>query len=438
VRGLRLGFMKIAQITPGAGDTFYCENCLRDIALVTAMRNLGQDCLMIPMYLPLQLDTGQPARKSPIFFGGLNVYLQQKLDFFQKTPRWLDRLFDQPGLLRWIGRRATATRARDLAETTISMLQARQGRQEKELNRLLEWLVQDDNKPDAVSLSNILLIGLAKPVKEKLGVPVFCLLQDEDEFLDSLKPTYTQQAWQIVSQQSKFVDKFIAVSNYFADVMLKRLDCDVSRFEVVRMGILLDGYKPRQTGPEIPTIGFLSRMCPDKGLDTLVEAFIKLKKNPALKNTRLRISGGKRADDEAFINVIRHRLVTAGFIDDVDFLPDFGRAARLEFLQSLSILSVPEKKPIAYGLYVLESMAASVPVVEPAIGVFPELLELTGGGLLYEPNNADALAAAIQTLLLNSNYAQQLGNQGRGAVVEKFGIEQTAQAIMRIYQRFVK
>ena len=98
--------MKIVQITPGSGDNFYCENCLRDDALIKAMYKLGQDVILLPMYLPLQVDEKEIPRKAPLFFGGINVYLQQKLSFFQKTPRWLDSFFDKPGLLKWASRKA--------------------------------------------------------------------------------------------------------------------------------------------------------------------------------------------------------------------------------------------------------------------------------------------------------------------------------------------
>ena len=430
--------MKIVQITPGSGDNFYCENCLRDAALIKAMHKLKQDVILLPMYLPLQIDEKDIPRKAPLFFGGINVYLQQKLSFFQKTPRWLDSFFDKPGLLKWASRKAGMTSAKDLAETTISMLRGRQGRQIKELNRLVEWLALDDNKPDIVTLSNILLIGLAKPIKEKLGVPVLCLLQDEDGFLDGLTTPYTQQAWEIVAEQTGHVDAFISVSQYYAQLMQQKLGIDAERHHVVRMGISLDGYIHRDVGPELPTIGYLSRMCPDKGLDTLVDAFIRIKKNDKLKKAKLRIAGGKTSADEPFLSEIRQKLDSHGISDDVEFLPSFDHLAKYEFLHSLSVLSVPEKKPVAYGLYVLEALAAGVPVVEPEIGVFHELIEITGGGVLYKDNNAAALASAIEPLLLDPDYAHKLGKKGRDAIIEKFDVEQTALEMIKIFERIVR
>ena len=426
--------MKIVQITPGSGDNFYCENCLRDAALVKAMRNLGHDVLMVPLYLPLQTDKSEPVSNTPIFFGGINVYLQQKLALFRRTPRWIDRLFDWPAFLHWIGRKAEMTNAKDLAETTISMLRGEEGRQIKELDRLVEWLSIQENKPDIVCLSNILLAGLARGIKKKLAVPVVCLLQDEDGFLDGLSSPYKEQAWRILVERAGDIDVFISVSRYYANVMQKRLQLQTERLHVVYMGISPDGYELQKREPEVPTIGYLSRMCIDKGLDILVDAFIILKSNEKLQNLKMRIAGGKTGSDKEFINNISKKLTSCGLINDVEFLPDFDQDAKLTFLQSISVLSVPEKNPVAYGLYVLEALAAGVPVVEPAIGVFPEILEITGGGELFESNNASALAAALEPILLDPDYAKKLGKQGRSMIYEKFNVEKTAKEMIHIYE----
>ncbi|MHC4440025.1 MAG: glycosyltransferase [Planctomycetota bacterium] len=308
--------MKIIQIRPSAGDSFYCENCMRDAALARAFIKLGHEGLSVPLYLPLPGEQSSTEDVSPIFFGGLNVYLQQKTGFFRKTPRWLDSLLDSPKLLRWIGRKAGMTSARVLGQTTISMLRGEEGRQTKELQRLIEWLDTQENRPDIICLSNILLIGLARSIKQKLDVPVVCLLQDEDGFLDGLVPPYSEQAWQIISERTNDIDAFIGVSRYYTDTMQQRLQLSPDRIHVLYTGISLEGYESHCLRPEVPAIGFLSRMCPDKGLDTLVDAFLKLKKNEKTKNAKLRIAGGKRSDDEAFLNKIRQNLRSHGVIDE--------------------------------------------------------------------------------------------------------------------------
>ncbi len=427
--------MKIVQICPGSGDNFYCENCLRDAALVKAMRRLGHDVLMVPLYLPLQTDKIEPLSNAPLFFGGINVYLQQKFALFRKTPRWIDRWFDSRGLLEWAGRKAGMTSARDLGEATLSMLQGEHGRQVKELDRFVDWLQTEPEQPDIVCLSNILLAGLARRIRDRLGVPIVCLLQDEDGFLDGLASPYAQQAWETVRERAGDVAAFLAVSEYYADAMAARLNAGRERMHVVRMGIDLDEYAPADTGPSAPTIGFLSRMCRDRGLDTLVDAFVLLRKNSKLRSAKLRISGGRNAGDEPFIEALRGKLATAGVLDDVEFLPAFDPAAKLEFLRSLSVLSVPEPKPVAYGLYVLEALAMGVPVIEPAIGCFPETIEATGGGVLYEPNTAERLAEVLEPLLLDPQAAQRLGAEGRAGVAKAFDIERTATETVRIYEQ---
>jgi len=430
--------MKIVQISPGSGDNFYCENCLRDAALVKAMRREGHDVLMVPLYLPLQADKIEQVSNAPIFFGGVNVFLQQKLALFRKTPRWIDKLFDSRRLLEWAGRKVGMTSARDLGETTISMLEGEHGRQVKELDRLVDWLLETGHDADVVCLSNILLGGLARRIKDRLKVPIVCLLQDEDGFLDSLASPYAEQAWEIVRRRTRDVDGFIAVSTYFARTMQERLGVDGSLIHVVHMGIDFDAYTPASSAPAVPTIGFLSRMCPDRGLDTLVDAFILLKKNEGLQSAKLRVSGGRSLADEPFLNGLQRKLAAAGVLDDVEFLDAFDGAAKMDFLRSLSVLSVPEKDPVAYGLYVLEALAMGVPVVEPAIGCFPETLEMTGGGLLYEPNTAEKLAEVMAPLLLDPKATRRLGAAGRDGLAKAFRIEHTVAHTVRVCEQIAQ
>jgi glycosyltransferase involved in cell wall biosynthesis len=423
--------MKIAQLTPGSGDNFYCENCLRDAALVRAMRELGHDVLLLPMYLPLQAERDGQLSSSEVFFGGVNVYLQQKLSLFRKTPRWLDRIFDSQWLLRLVSKKAGMTSAKELGETTLSMLRGENGKQVKELERLVDWLTQEENKVDIVILSNVLLAGLAKQIKNKLGIPVVCLLQDEDGFLDGLGP-YSERCWSELKERANDIDLFISVSKYYADVMCSRLGISKEKVNVVYTGISLEGFEEKKTMPERPTIGYLSRMCPQRGLDVLVEAFILLKNKDIFKDVRLSIAGGQIGSDKKFVEKLQRRLGNCGVSDDVDFLDDFERKARLSFLRRLSVLCVPEKKPVAYGLYVLEALAAGVPAVEPAIGVFNELADQTGAVCLYEQNDAQQVAAALEKVLSDKEYARQLGQNGKHAVFEIFDIKISAKRLAEV------
>ena len=160
--------MKIVHIVPGSGGTFYCENCMRDNALVKALRRMGHDVVMVPLYLPMFADDPELSEDVPVFFGGINVYLQQKLALFRKTPRWLDRLADARWILELAARKAGTTRAAGLGDMTLSMLRGADGNQAKELDRLIKWLAENE-RPDIVHLSNALLIGLARRIRAVCG-----------------------------------------------------------------------------------------------------------------------------------------------------------------------------------------------------------------------------------------------------------------------------
>ena len=225
--------MKIAQILPGVGNTSTCVNCLRDAALLREFRKLGHEVQVVPLYLPFRPEGKNPAGQAPIFLGGINVYLQQKSAFFRKTPRWFDRIFDNQKLLEWSSRKFQMTNAQFLGQTTISILKGREGYQVKEFDRLIYWLNKKENKPDVVYLSNVLLAGLVKPIKQIISVPVVCLLQDEDKFLDELAPPYNQQGWSILTECIHEIDAFIATDDDYANVMKQRLKIQQDKMHVV-------------------------------------------------------------------------------------------------------------------------------------------------------------------------------------------------------------
>lgn len=424
--------MRIAQLTPGAGGGFYCENCLRDGALVRAMGKIGHNVVLVPMYLPTGIESTTGVGKERVFYGGINVYLQQKFGFFRHTPRWLDGLFDSQRLLQWAASKVGMTSSADLADTTISMLNGEEGRQVKELERLVEWLGLPDNRPDVVVLSNVMLIGMARFIKRRLGAKVVCLLQDEADFIDGLGDAGSARAWELIGRRCCDVDCFVSVSEYYAKVMRGRLGLETGRVRVLYTGIDLDGYAGVLPWQGDPAIGFLSQMCDVKGLDILVDAFFQLRSKEGLEGLRLCVAGGQSGADEGFISGLKSKLEAVGLLGAVDFLPEFDKASKLEFFGSISVLCVPEKNPPAYGLYVLEAGAAAVPVVQPDIGVFAELIAITGGGRVYLPNTAEGLVAAVEPFLRDKKMAREVGDVGRRNVFKKFDIDRSAAELAAI------
>ena len=183
--------MKIVHLVAGAGG-MYCGSCLYGNTLAAAMQRLGEDAILTPMYTPIRTDEKNVSIHH-IAFGGINVYLQEHFALFRHTPWFLDRLFDSPELLRWATRRSASVRPEHLGAITVSMLEGEEGRQRKEVQKLVRWLDRDV-RPDLVHLNNVMLIGSAREIQRKLGVPVVCTLSGEDIFLEKLAEPYYSSA----------------------------------------------------------------------------------------------------------------------------------------------------------------------------------------------------------------------------------------------------
>ncbi|MST94871.1 MAG: glycosyltransferase family 1 protein [Pedosphaera sp.] len=414
----------------------YCGNCFRDNALVAALRALGHPTLMIPLYLPLTLDEVDQSAGTPTFFSGVNVYLQQKSAFFRNAPDWLHRFLASPAVLKWAAGRAARTRAADVGELMLSMLRGEEGYQARELEELIAWL-KTQPPPGVICLSNALLVGLARRLKAGLCAPVVCMLQGEDSFLDGMTEPHRTRAWQTLAERARDVDLFIAPSHYFGDLMRGRLGLPAEKVQVVYNGINLEGYGEIQNSKfkiqNPPTLGFFARMCPEKGLDLLVAAYLELRKRSRVPGLQLKIGGGCGPGDEAFVEAQRARLREAGVLDDVMFHPNLSHADKVKFLESLDVFCTPALYGEAFGLYVIEALAAGVPVVQPRVASFPELIAATGGGVIAEPT-ARGLADALESLLLEPARARALGEAGRKAVLQDFSVAGMARDIVQALQ----
>ncbi len=424
--------MRILHLTPGTGN-FYCGSCLRDNTLVLALRKLGHDAVMVPLYLPHVTEGPGAAPGAPVRMGGVNIYLQEKFAFFRRAPRWLGRMLDAPFLLRLAARRAGMTAARDLGAETVSVLAGEEGRHARELEKLIDWM-KGLRPPDAVLLSNSMLAGTARRIRGALGVPVISSLQGEDAFLDALPDPHRQRAWETLRARARDVAAFIAPSRFYAERMADRLGVDRERVHVIMHGIDVEGYEPAQVPPSPPVIAFLSRMHETKGLAELVNAFVLLKRRDRIKGLRLCVIGSRVRSDDAYMREVCRPLIEHGLHEEVRFHPNVSRGQKQALLRSCSLLSVPALEE-SFGLYVPEALASGLPVVLPARGAFPELIEATGGGILFDPDDGQALARSIEDRLADPDRARAIGARGRAAVLESFTAERMAREVAELCRR---
>ena len=381
--------LNISVLAAGAGG-MYCGSCMRDNALGQVLRRMGHSVTLIPLYTPLRSEQND-ASNSEIFYGGVNVYLQHASRLFRHTPRVFDWIFDRPWLLNTAGKLGAQTAPEKLAGLTLTIIEGEDGGAKKELDRLIAFL-RDHVKPEIICLPNLMFVGMAGAFREQLGVPVVCEMTGEDIFLDAMKEPNRSRIQKVIRSRAVDVTRFVATSDYYAGRMAAYLDIPRGQIDVVYTGISNDYFSPiaHRTDIAAPTIGYLARICPEKGLGRLVDAIEVLHQMPGMADVCVKVAGYLGGKDEKWFKALRKRVNSLGLDSVFEFLGEVDLPAKLAMLDSIDVFTVPTAYPEAKGIYILEAMARGIPVVQPAHGSFPELLDQTGGGLLVPPGDAKA------------------------------------------------
>ena len=212
--------------------------------------------------------------------------------------------------------------------------------------------------------------------------------------------------------------------------MAERAEIPAAKLEHINNGINLAGFEPSALPDDPPVLGYFARMCPEKGLDTLIDTFIRLKQTGPVPGLKLAVGGGCQPSDKTFVEKQKARLRDAGLLGDASFRPNLDRDAKLAFYRGLTVLSVPALYGEAFGLYVVEALASGVPVVAPADASFPELIEQNQAGTLCAKGDPQALADAIGQLLLDRERLDKCAAAGRQAAEHTFNIENMAEAFV--------
>jgi len=424
--------MRILQITAGAAG-MYCGSCLMDNALAAELRARGEDVLLLPVYTPTRTDEANVS-DSHVFFGGISVYLEQNVPLFRKTPTFLDRLWDAVPVIRAATSRGISVCPEALGELTISTLKGEEGNQAKEFKKLLGYL---DHLPsfDLALVPNTLLISLAPALRRELKRPVICTLQGEDLFLEGLTEEHRKEAKALIRRHADAVDGFVATSDYYADFMATYLGLDRAKIHTVPIGINMDGHSPKSNTGEGPfTIGYLARVAPEKGLHVLAEAYRILRQDRGLTNARLEAAGYLLPEHRPYLEQIEGRLREWGLDGEFRYHGTLDREDKISFLKTLDVMSAPSPYAEPKGLYVLEALANGVPCVQPRHGAFPEVLDRTGGGVLFEPNDPGDLADRLLELASDREATRALGRRGAEGVRQHHSIARMATRALEVYE----
>ena len=423
--------MKMVYIVPGTGQAFYCENCFRDYSLVSGLRAAGHEVTVVPLYLPVNQEGGASEGIGPLFFGAVRLYLEEKIPPLKRLPETFLRSLNAPPLLAFAASRAGSTRASGNEKLTLTMLDGENGNQAPEFERLADWIVKEV-RPDAVIISNILLLGIASSIRVRSNISILCFAQDEDTWVNASATGYRDAIWAAIARHEESINRFLSLSKWYVNRVAPFVKIAPERFAVVPFGVNPDQYVASGHDNDLPVIGFLSRLNRANGFQMLVEAYRCLSKRENNGSVAgLSFCGGSTADDR--IEIARCLKSAEGF-GPLTVEKKFEHPDRARFLSSLAVLSVPGPEPIAFGTFIVEALAAGVPVVQPDFGGFSEIGEMTDSVIGYRPFTAESLADALASLCRDRARRKKLGKQGRDLVRSHFNYTNMAGRVIGVIE----
>ena len=419
-----------------------CGSCIRDNALARSLAGRGHDVHLVPLYQRSRTDEASVS-EARVRFGGISVFLQHAAPLFGALPG-LDRVLDSPALLGLVERFSSSTDPTRLGPLTVTTLEGVRGPARRAVEALAESV--RDAGPDVVVLPNSLLLGLAAPLAAATGAPVVVTFSGEDLFLSRLPSSDRERALGLMRDAAGAADHFVGVTEHHARGMADMLGIPEDRVSFVRLGVDPDGYPAApKDGPAVGageearpvTIGFFSRIAPEKGLDRLARAVLQLAAQPEAPPLRVRAAGWMSRGGGGYLEEVR-RLFAADDSDvSFEYLGERDHAGKIAFLREADVIGVPATFPEPKGIPAIEAMMAGTPVVVPQQGAYPALLDRTEGGVLAQSSEPADFAAALSQLVLHPERRRSVGARGFQRVREEHSVDRMAEDAEAAFARVI-
>jgi glycosyltransferase involved in cell wall biosynthesis len=204
---------------------------------------------------------------------------------------------------------------------------------------------------------------------------------------------------------------------------------------IISYGVDPEAFHPstviRERSSKGPTIGFVGRMLPGKGLNVLAEALDKL----SAEAWQLLVvgDGSERVEFE-------QRLATSGLLGRAHFTGAIRFDLVPEYFKKLDVLVIPtqttQRIREQFGRVIVEAMASGIPVIGSTCGAIPEVIG--DAGLIFPEGDADALAGALRRLLSDGPLRERLALAGRKRVEQLYSWERVADQTYELFQQVLR
>jgi phosphatidylinositol alpha-mannosyltransferase len=199
-------------------------------------------------------------------------------------------------------------------------------------------------------------------------------------------------------------------------------------YRIIPNGVDLEAFASAQPLEELRdgtlNILFVGRFEERKGLIHLLKAYHRLRKRRV--DARLLVIGAGPKLREY------RRFVGLRGIRDVEWLGRVSDEDKVRYFASTDIYCAPNTGQESFGIVLLEAMAAGVPIVASDIHGFKRVVERNIQGLLVEPRNPRALAAALYSLARDPDLRHEMGEAGRRRAPE-FSWDRVTEQIVDFY-----
>jgi len=233
---------------------------------------------------------------------------------------------------------------------------------------------------------------------------------------------------------ARWADRVLTVSNVVKRDIAERYKVDAARITVTPNAVDREVFRPlsadvaraavRALGVEAPFLLFVGALQPHKNLSLLIEAYARLRERGRGDHHLVLAGRSGRASAQLF------RLVHEQGLDAVIHHVGERAPAALAGLYSAATALVIPSLYESFGIPVLEAMSCGCPVLSSWAGALPEVCG--GAGLLFDPRDADALAAHLERVLDDAALRADLARRGL-ANCERFSWERTAAIVETVY-----